>query len=388
MSTEIIKKLQEIVPPLRRSKKKVYLLLSLVLIAVSILSYSFVSANAAYYQKTIARITSVSVLEESKAYDYQGNAEPIYVQLVNAKILNGEHIGERIQFQNKTSYSQAFDLNLKAGEEIFVTLTEDASGQIVSAGLKDFKRDKYIAYIAILFVLFIILIGGKKGLRSLASVIFNVAVLAAIIALDARGCNLTVISSIASILFIIASILLVNGRNNKSLSAIAGTMAGTLLSMLIAVVVIWAVKSKGIYFEEMEFLTRPAEEIFLVGILIGTLGGIMDIAVAISAAVQELYDKNPGIDRKALMKSGMEIGKDIMGTQANVLVFVYISGSIPMILLLMRNGFSFFYIMNYNLSLEIVRALTGCIGVVISIPVTLYIAVILLGSKRTGRVRT
>ena len=60
----------------------------------------------------------------------------------------------------------------------------------------------------------------------------------------------------------------------------------------------------------------------------------MDIAISISSSINEIYDKNPDIERKILIKSGMEIGKDIMGTMANTLVFAYISGSIPMILLL------------------------------------------------------
>ncbi|MDF2989087.1 MAG: YibE/F family protein, partial [Eubacterium sp.] len=90
------------------------------------------------------------------------------------------------------------------------------------------------------------------------------------------------------------------------------------------------------------------------------------------------------IDRKLLVRSGKEIGKDIMGTMANILVFAYISGSIPMIVLWLKNGYSTFNILSYNLSLEIIRALTGSIGIVVSIPITLYISIFLLTNKRTG----
>ena len=93
---------------------------------------------------------------------------------------------------------------------------------------------------------------------------------------------------------------------------------------------------------------------------------------------------NTDIDTKVLIKSGMEIGKDIMGTMSNTLVFAYISGSIPMILLLLKNGYSTLNIINFNISLEIIRALTGSIGIVISIPVTLYISVILLRRNKIG----
>ena len=59
----------------------------------------------------------------------------------------------------------------------------------------------------------------------------------------------------------------------------------------------------------------------------------------ISSAISEIYEKNPNIENKVLIRSAMEIGKDIMGTMANTLVFAYLSGSIPIILLVLRNSF-------------------------------------------------
>lgn len=228
----------------------------------------------------------------------------------------------------------------------------------------------------------ILLVGGLKGFKSLASVVLNVIIFSLVIELYIRGLNLIFVSVVASILFIVVSMSIVGGINKKTGSAIIGTLAATGLSMLITVIVISATHSQGIHFEEMEFLTRPPEQIFIVEILIGTLGGIMDIAISISSAIKEIYDKNPEIERKVLIKSGMEIGKDIMGTMANTLVFAYMSGSIPMILLWLKNGYPVVDIININICLEIIRALTGSIGIVISIPVTLYISVLLMKNKR------
>jgi uncharacterized membrane protein len=154
--------------------------------------------------------------------------------------------------------------------------------------------------------------------------------------------------------------------------------------MLITMVVIWITKANGIHYEEMEFLTRPPEQIFIIEVLIGTLGGIMDIAITISSAIKELYDKNPDMGIKRMIQSGMEIGKDIMGTMANTLVFAYISGSIPMILLWLKNGIPIFNIINININLELIRAFTGSIGIVLSIPITLYISVLLLRNNKIG----
>lgn len=364
-----------------RRNRCLFILLTSLIVA-SVVSYYFVSTNQVFYRKTIAKIISVTETKDSQIQDMNGNVEQIYMQQMKAIVMNGIHKGAEIQLQNKVSYSQAYDLSFKVNDEVFLSITEDDSGRIASANILDFKRDKYTAYIAIVFILLIIFIGGFKGLRSLISVMINIIIFSAVIELYLRGFNLLLVASIAGVLFILVSISLVSGINKKTVSAVVGTMLGTLLSMAIAIVVIYATNAKGVHYEELEFLTRPPEQIFIVEILIGTLGGIMDIAISISSAIKEIYDKDPGIGVKVLVKSGMEIGKDIMGTMANVLVFAYISGSIPMILLWLRNGYATFYIININISLEIIRALTASIGIVISIPVTLYISILLL--RRNG----
>ena len=359
-------------------------ILAIVLILASLFSYYFISKDEAFYKKTIAKVTDITETKDSEAYDMSGKAEQIYMQHIKAVIMNGSHKGENVQLQNKRSFSQAYDLSLKVKDEVFIWVTEDTDKKITSVSILDLKRDKYIAFIVILFVLLILLIGGVKGIRSLSSVIVNIIIFSIVIELYLHGWNLIFVGSIASILFIIISISLVSGINKKTSAAIIGTMVGTIISMLIAIVVIYVTKGKGLHYEEMEFITRPPVQIFILEILIGTLGGIMDIAISISSAIMEIYDKNPMIERRVLIKSGMEIGKDIMGTMANTLVFAYISGSIPMILLWMKNGYSTYDLITFNINLEIIRALTGSIGIVVSIPFTLYISVLFIRKSKIG----
>jgi uncharacterized membrane protein len=360
-------------------------IIAIVLIIMSIISYYFVSTNETYYKKTIAKVTSVVETKGSKEYYESGKSEQTYNQKIKAVIMNGSHKGERIRFQNNTSFSKAYDLNLKVNDEVFISITENAAKKITTVSVTDFKRDKYISYIAIMFMLLIILIGGYRGLRSLTSVIVNIVIFAVTMQLYFHGFNLTLVTLAACILFVGVSISLVSGINKKTASAMLGTIAGTIISVLIALIVIRVTNSNGIHYEEMSFLTNADyEQIFLMEILIGTLGGIMDVAISIASAINEIYDNNPNIENKVLTKSAMEIGKDIMGTMANTLVFAYISGSIPMILLLMKNGYGAFGIINFNISLEIIRALTGSIGIVISIPITLYISILLLRKIKIG----
>ena len=108
----------------------------------------------------------------------------------------------------------------------------------------------------------------------------------------------------------------------------------------------------------------------------------MDVAITMSSTVFGLYDKNNHIPIKALIKSGMEVGRDIMGTMTNILFFAYVSGSIPLLILYFKNGSPFGYTLSLNLSLEIARALAGGIGIVLTIPIGLYTTIFFVNRKR------
>lgn len=366
----------------RQNNKRVFLI-SAFLIILSLFSLFFVSNNEAFYNKPIAKITSVTETQSEQAID-NGKMEPMKNQDIEALVMNGTYKGQSVELKNITSFSNVNDLNLKAGDEVFVSLEADGSQEINHAKILDLKRDKYLIYIANIFVILMLLIGGLKGFKSLASVTVNMGILFALIELFSKGYSLIPLSIVASLFFIIFSILIVSGKNRKSLSAIAGTLIGTLISMTIAAIVIYQNNWSGVHFEEMEFLTHPPETIFFIELMIGTLGGIMDIAISISSAIEELYDKNPNISKIDIIKSAREIGQDIMGTMANTLVFAYLSGSIPKILLLLRNGMPVTYVIDINLSLEFMRALTGSIGIVLSIPITIFTSIVILRKHRIG----
>ncbi len=354
------------------NKKKLVWLSGLFLIFI--FSIAFVNNNEKYYKTPIAKILSINESYTDKAID-NGKTEQMKIQKIKAIIMNGEFKGKIIDLNNETSFSNANDLDLKENDEVFIKINNDVNN--LSFNITDFKRDKYMVYILSIFVMLAIIIGGTKGFLSLVSVFINIIITFTLIVQFAESSYLIPISLGASILFIVSSILIVCGKSNKSFSAIIGTLSGTFVSILISGTVIYLNNWNGIHFEEMDYLTIPPESIFFVELIVGTLGGIMDIAISIASAVTELYSKNPDIDNKTLIKSVKEIGQDIMGTMSNTLVFAYIGGSIPTILLYLRNNIPLTYILHLNLSLEYMRAIVGSIGIVISIPITMFTSIII-----------
>ncbi|HLR23719.1 MAG TPA: YibE/F family protein, partial [Pseudogracilibacillus sp.] len=138
----------------------------------------------------------------------------------------------------------------------------------------------------------------------------------------------------------------------------------------------------GLHYEEMQFLTRPYNLIFLAGLFIGSMGAVMDVAISISSAMFEMYEADENVPITQLKKSGFTIGKDIMGTMTNILFFAYVSGSIPILILYITNRSPLGFTLSINLSLEVARALAGGIGIVLTIPISLYIAIFFIQRKR------
>ena len=269
---------------------------------------------------------------------------------------NGEEQGKLIYLTNGYSSSGAYDHEYHVGNEVFVSIDTNTAGNSHLTGtINDVKRDKYVLIVAWIFILTLLLVGKKQGLLSVLSLVVNALLLsyALDIYLKTSGFSLLWICSISVILFTVISLLLVNGFNEKTYAAIVGTLIGTIISLFITYSVMVLTSEKGLRYEEMQFVASPYRMVFMAGLFVGALGAVMDVAITMSSSLFGLYENNHNISIKALKTSGLEIGKDIMGPMTNILFFAYISGSIPMLILYLKNGSPLGFTLSMNLSLEV-----------------------------------
>ena len=214
----------------------------------------------------------------------------------------------------------------------------------------------------------------------------NTALFLLVVRLYIRGGNFLLLASGAAVISAVLTIWLVTGRSRRTAAALLSSLGATALTVLLTAAVLRFTGSRGVHYDQMEVLTRSPREVFLAQVLVGTLGGIMDIAVTMTAAVQELLDRMPDISRAALWRSGIAVGQDVLSTMTGTMLFAYLSGSIPMVLLELENSYAFPTVIRIHLSLEIVRLLVGCLGVVGSIPLSLGVALRLLPRRdRDGK---
>src|SRR5699024_6305454 len=349
--------------------------------------FIFVYQNHALYEQPIAKIESVEIVEEENVTEVRDIVETVYTQHARAILKNSQNKGENISLTNTYSYSHEYDQKFALGEEVIVVLDRSEKGDSLTGTILDVKRDKYILLVVWVFIITLLAVGKRQGFYSIVGLAINIALLSFALDLYVNNAsiNLLFLCGIAAILFTIISLVLINGLNGKTYAAIISTLLGTFISLLLAFLVMKVTDEQGLRYEEMQFLTRPYQVVFMAGLFLGSLGGAMDIAITMSSSIFNLYERNKQIGTRALRASGREIGKDIMGTMTNILFFVYISGSIPMMILYLSNGSPLSFTLSMNLSLEIARAFAGGIGIVLTIPISLVVAIFFVDVRRVKK---
>jgi uncharacterized membrane protein len=171
--------------------------------------------------------------------------------------------------------------------------------------------------------------------------------------------------------------LFIGGFRKKTFVAILSTLISLGFTILLFKIVMFY--TDGVDYAFMEYIASPSDlpEIFMSQILIGGLGAIMDVAITEAATISELTAQNAEISVKELLKSGREVGHDIMGTMINVMLFTYIGGSIPLIILKMKSDVRLHTIILWHMPMEMYRFLTGSIGILLTIPVSLMVSIVL-----------
>src|SRR5699024_9259107 len=349
-----------------------------------IASLIFVSHNYSFYDRPIAKVTNTKVIKSTKVTDDYHNEDKKTAQKIQAVLKNTDYRGQEITLKNTYTIAKAYDQAYQRGDEVFVHIDKDSLSESQLTGdIKDVKRDQSILIFAWIFLFVLYFIGKRQGLFAFISLAVNVILLTYAIEINVQtNANLLLLMGIVAVLFTVTSLLLVNGFNEKTYAAIVATLLGTLASLWITWLVMYFTQENGLHYEEMQFLTRPYKLVFIAGLFIGAIGAVMDVAITMSSSIFELWEKDHHISIQALKQSGLDIGRDIMGTMTSILFFAYISGTIPMLILYLKNGSPLPFTLSMNLSLELARALSGGLGIVLTIPIGLYISIFFVRRKK------
>jgi len=303
-----------------------------------------------------------------------------YIQEVTLEITSGELKGETFEVDNILMGNPVYDLEVEAGDRILVGI-EGSVENVEGVHIKDYARDTYLYLVIAVFLVLLVIIGRLKGLKSVITIGLTLfLIIKVLIPGILQGYSPILLAVLISIVVTLVTIFIISGFNIKSYTAILGILGGVFIAGIITLWIGSSAQLTGFSSEEaMMILYIPQDVEFNVrgllfaGIIIGSLGAVMDVGMSIASSLQEVKNANPEIESKNLMRAGFNVGRDIMGTMSNTLILAYTGSAIPLLILFTAYEPSLMEIINLDIiATEIVRALAGSIGLIMTVPITVF----------------
>ena len=302
-------------------------------------------------------------------------------QNVTVEILEGEFAGNT--YDGK--YCLSYDLDnkiegypLSKGNTVFVQISKDLLTGEQTIVVQDMVRQNYLLAMLIVFFIIVLVIGRKQGLKAIVALVVTIVAIFTIM-LNAiyKGYNAIWVSVGTSVIIIAVTFIIIGGINKKSITAALGTTGGVLCAGIMASIFGVLAKLSGaqetaLYLSmNTQNLTFNFRDLLFAGIVVTALGACMDVGMSIASALDELKQKNKDLGKKELLKSGMNIGRDVIGTMTNTLILAYVGGEISLILLFMTGDMSFTEIINKEMIItDAISAIAASMGVIFTIPIT------------------
>lgn len=197
-------------------------------------------------------------------------------------------------------------------------------------------------------------------------------------------------SIICAILSTAVTLLLLNGQSGKTFSAILSTMIGMFFALILFLITSAMIHVDGFSSADAEGLILIHEEtglqikdVLFAGVVISSLGAIMDVGMSVVSSLYEIYHHNPTLTAKDIFRSGIEIGKDMIGTMTNTLILAFTGSAFITLLVFLSYQVQFNQLINSNyLSIEIAQGLCGTFGIVLTIPAASTISAFMLTRKQ------
>ncbi len=319
----------------------------------------------------------IQILSDSSFKD--PNAENSWrgEQMMIIEVTSGQYKGSSLKAYNYVG--PVYGNPLKVGDRCTLIISTYSDGT-VNATVYEYNRIIPILIMLSIFAVLTVMVGGRNGAKSLISLIITVAALFAVLLPALMKGSPTLITTLAVCVFIsLLTFVIMEGINRKTLCAWLGTFSGMILALLFAVAAQWLMRVNGYRIEDADALLQlrvtgipiGIKDLLSAGVSISSLGAVMDVAMSLASSLKEVKENNPSITQKELMKSGMNIGRDIVGTMTNTLILALLGSSLVLILYIYSLALSFNHLISSAyLAIEMVTALSSSIGVILAIPIT------------------
>jgi uncharacterized membrane protein len=362
------------------------------------INHLYSSAAGSYVRYEKARVMAVET--EALTKDKASGLDVGY-QTVKIKVLTGEHGGEVMSVRNTLNYTT--NVNAKPGAGVIVCI-DTANKNAYNVWIYSYNREPFLWALVVLFIAILCAVGRGRGLKSVLGIVFTfTGIVFLFVPMLYRGYSPAWASVSVVTVTLCVTLVLLGGFTSKTLSAILGTMSGVIMSVLFLLVALKMAHLSGFSTSEADMLIQIAGkthmkvgELLFAAILISSLGAIMDIAISIASSVHEVCANNRNLGVKDLFNSGMNVGRDMMGTMANTLIIAFTGTSLNILVLLYSWDVKYYQLINNNMiGIYIVQAVSGSVAVILTVPLVSFFSAHLIpamldshGTIRSGNPAT
>ena len=314
---------------------------------------------------------------------YRGNQNLI------VRVKTGQYAGQQMMADN--TVGPIYGTPMEVGDRVTVGLSTYADGS-VRCYVYEYDRSPGLLLVIAAFLIVTVLVGGRVGIKSLVSLGLTVAALIFILLpLLLLGWPTIPTTFLISVLVTAATFVILGGVDKKTVCACLGTLAGIALATAFGLMAQSWLRIDGYrqeYAEALLQLRQTGESMIGItglvtaGVIVSALGAVMDVAMSISSAIQELIRVNADLTAKDLMKSGMNIGRDMVGTMTNTLILAIMGSGLTLIVYIYSLGLQPWQLLSSAyMSLEAISAVASSIGVMLAVPLTAAICAFAFGKK-------
>lgn len=349
--------------------------------------YESTVSGGVEYEKARVLVVCSDETQPNPAYENV----TVGTQELELEILTGRYAGDQVRITNHLSPFKNYSIVAEEGMELSVRiLTTDDN--IYTVTVYNYSRSSNLWLFVAIFAVALILVGGKQGIAAIFGLALTMlAVLFVLLPLLVqKGWPPIPTTLLVVSVTMFASYVLIGGIKTKAMTAAFGAFGGVLLAGLFAFLAGRLVHISGMNMDEAEALFLTAADnglnvssLFVCGILISAEGAIMDIAMSVASAVEEVHRVDPDRGMNELFRSGMRVGRDAMGTMANTLVLAFAGTGLNMMIFIYAYDVSYTQLINTDfVAMEIIRALAGSLGMILTVPLVALVAASVFSAKK------
>jgi len=333
--------------------------------------------------QTFEKAKAVKILQDN----LEENGTRVGEQKVRVHMLTGVRKGEELDITSSSGY--LFGAACKPGMKVIVMQSVAGDSTVASVYTQD--RESVIYIFALIYLLALCMIGGKQGIKGCLGLVFTFFCVI-FVYLPLVYLKYSPFWTAVFVCFIttLVTMYLIGGPTRKTCAATLGTLAGVVLAGISAWCFSKASGISGYNVSDIETLMTlwntnriQVGGLLFSGLLISCLGAVMDVAMSISSAIDEIYKQNSSLTRTELFKAGLRVGRDMMGTDSNTLILAFAGSSVSTLLLDYAYDLPYQQIINSNnIGIAIMQGLAGSFGIVLSVPFTVLICTVLFHKNK------